>query len=89
MKADEDTAGGSLEELFSRDPSEKERGPSPFGDTHSAGGPSSRFRAALTRLRRLRAQVSAEGLSPAATRSLLDELIKSLEALEEMGARDR
>jgi hypothetical protein len=35
------------------------------------------------RLRRIRAQVSAEGLTPAATRTVLDELVQALEAVAE------
>ncbi|MSR22453.1 MAG: hypothetical protein EXR92_02745 [Gemmatimonadetes bacterium] len=81
---DKNAKGKSFDRLFAGGPSDEEPSPSPFGDGPSAGAPSARLRAAVTRLRRLRSQVSAEGLSPAGTRSLLDDLIKSLEALEEM-----
>jgi hypothetical protein len=56
---------------------------SPFGDDSPGNGPTSRIHTAIVRLRRIRAQVSAEGLTPAATRTVLDELVQALEAVAE------
>lgn len=42
--------------------------------------PSRRIRAAATRIRGLRGQVGPDGLTPAATRTLIDELTGALEA---------
>jgi hypothetical protein len=57
--------------------------PSPFGDDVPGKGPTRRIRAAVVRLRRIRSQVSAEGLTPAATRTVLDEIVGALEAAAE------
>lgn len=56
----------------------------PFGDepeTVPGGDPTARIRQASTRIRRLRAQLGAEGLTPAATRELIDELAAALDAI--------
>lgn len=42
--------------------------------------PARRIRGAATKLRRLRAQVGADGLSPAAARTLIDEVTAALDA---------
>jgi hypothetical protein len=41
--------------------------------------PASRVRAAVTKIRGLRAQVGHDGLTPSATRTLIDELTLALE----------
>ena len=43
------------------------------------GDPAKRIRSAASRIRRLRSQVSNEGLTPSATRTLIDELTAALE----------
>ncbi len=43
--------------------------------------PSARIRDAATRIRNLRGQVGHDGLSPAASRTLIDEITKALEAI--------
>ena len=49
--------------------------------------PTERIRSAATRIRSLRGQVGNDGLTPSATRTLIDELTKALE--EVAGALDR
>lgn len=56
---------------------------SPFGDAESGADPRSRLRASIVRLRLVRGQSGSDGLTPSATRSLLDELLRALEAIEE------
>jgi hypothetical protein len=88
MNRDRDADGSPLDQLFGEgDPEEENRARSPFGEDATAGGPAGRLHSALVRIRRLRTQVGSDGLSPAATRSLLDEIVKALEALEQMGDR--
>jgi uncharacterized protein (UPF0147 family) len=43
--------------------------------------PASRIRSAATRIRILRAQVGPDGLTPSATRTLIDELTAALEEI--------
>jgi hypothetical protein len=43
------------------------------------GDPASRIRSAAVRIRSLRSQVGHEGLTPSATRTLIDELTMALE----------
>lgn len=51
---------------------------SPFPDLTPAG-PSSRIRGSAIRIRGLRSQVGPDGLTPSATRTLIDELTMALE----------
>ena len=53
----------------------------------AAPDPASRIRGAATRIRGLRAQVGHEGLTPSATRTLIDELTMALD--EVASALDR
>jgi len=59
----------------------------PFGDLASPD-PAQRIRNGATRIRSLRSQVGHDGLTPSATRTLIDELTSVLEevagALEEV-----
>ena len=73
----------ALSRLFgdAADPEEKT---SPFGGSAAGVGAGSRLRAAITRLRILRSQAGSDGLTPAATRSLLDEVVSALEAIEDV-----
>lgn len=74
-------ADDPLAKLF-RDPPPDDGPASPFGeDTEGGGGPESRLRNAIVRLRHVRAQAGSDGLTPSATRSLLDELVRALEAV--------
>ena len=63
-------------------------GDNPLGDEPGAD-PVRRLRSAATRIRGLRGQVAHDGLSPSASRTLLDELSTALDAcaaaLEEAG----
>lgn len=43
--------------------------------------PAEGIRDAITRIRRLRSQVGHDGLTPAASRALIDEITKALEAI--------
>lgn len=56
----------------------------PFQDDVFAGSgtpdPVTRLRSAATRIRGLRSQVGADGLTPSASRALLDEVTAALEA---------
>ncbi|MEX0856453.1 MAG: hypothetical protein WD056_02680 [Gemmatimonadota bacterium] len=72
-----------LSRLFGDDVAREDVRVSALGDTPFGVDPSSRVRASVVRLRRVRSQVGAEGLTPAATRTLLDEVIQALEAVEE------
>jgi len=72
-----------LARLFGDAATAEESAVSPFGDTAAGGGPQSRLRSAVTRLRILRSQAGADGLTPSATRSLLDEVVSALEAIED------
>lgn len=49
--------------------------------------PAARIRDSITRIRNLRGQVGHDGLTPAASRTLIDELTKALEAI--LAAVDR
>jgi len=55
-----------------------------------APDPAQRIRASLTRIRGLRSQVGHDGLTPSASRTLIDELTAALEevarALESQGS---
>jgi uncharacterized protein (UPF0147 family) len=53
----------------------------------AASDPAGRIRSAATRIRTLRGQVSHDGLTPSATRTLIDELTTALD--EVAGALDR
>ncbi|HWV56556.1 MAG TPA: hypothetical protein VNZ57_03715 [Longimicrobiales bacterium] len=55
----------------------------PFGDEVEApgGDPVIRIEHASRRIRALRSQLGAEGLSPSATRELLDEIAVALESI--------
>ena len=59
-------------------------GPNPFtGDVFSDApdpNPISRLRSAVTKLRSLRSQVGHDGLTPSASRALLEELTAALDA---------
>jgi uncharacterized protein (UPF0147 family) len=59
----------------------------PFGDL-APSDPPQRIRNAATRIRSLRSQVGHDGLTPSATRTLIDELTSALEevagALEDL-----
>lgn len=54
------------------------------------GDPAGRLRSSITKIRNLRGQVGHDGLTPSATRTLVDELTGALEeiarALEKGGA---
>lgn len=74
-------ANDALANLF-RDPPADDRPTSPFGEDASGGGtPETRLRNAIVRLRHVRAQAGSDGLTPSATRTLLDELVRALEAI--------
>jgi len=51
--------------------------------------PSSRIRSAVVRIRGLRSQVGHEGLTPSATRTLIDELTMALEEIATALDRER
>lgn len=53
---------------------------SPFEDTDAALDPVSRIESAARKIRRLRSQLGAEGLTLSATRELIDELSGALDA---------
>jgi hypothetical protein len=74
----------ALARLFGDAATVGESAVSPFGDTATGVGPQSRLRSAVTRLRILRSQAGADGLTPSATRSLLDEVVSALEAIEDV-----
>ena len=54
-----------------------------LGEEVARTGARSRLRASITRLRILRSQAGSDGLTPAATRSLVDEVLTALEAISE------
>jgi hypothetical protein len=62
----------------------------PFGDL-APSDPAQRIRNGATRIRSLRGQVGHDGLTPSATRTLIDELTSALEevagALEKLQGR--
>lgn len=72
-----------LSRLFGEDvdPGQPESGP--FADRSAGSDPVGHIRESAIRLRRVRAQIGSEGLSPAGTRALLDEVIRALEAAAE------
>ncbi len=71
----------SLAKLFG-DTARPDKGESAlFGDADVGKGPLSRLHSSIVRLRILRGQAGSDGLTPAATRSLLDEVLKALEAV--------
>lgn len=51
------------------------------------GDPAARIRSAATKIRSLRGQVGHDGLTPSATRTLIDELTRALEEIA--GTLDR
>ncbi len=73
----------ALSRLFGDAADPGERPGSPFGEERAGTGPGSRLRTSITRLRILRSQAGSDGLTPAATRSLLDEILAALEAINE------
>lgn len=73
----------ALRRLFGEDADADKRSSSPFGEEPVGTGPHARLRSSITRLRILRSQAGSDGLTPAATRSLLDELLVALEAIIE------
>jgi hypothetical protein len=82
MAEKDDDARKKLRGLFGESEDEEEV-ISPFGEIDAGISPRARLAAAIPRIRRLRGQVSAEGLTPSATRTLLDELVHALEAVNE------
>lgn len=73
----------SLAKLFG-DTARPDKGESSlFADASAGRDPRSRLYASIVRLRILRGQAGSDGLTPAATRSLLDEVLKALEAVAE------
>lgn len=52
----------------------------PFGDEADAGGDIGRIEHAASKIRRLKTQLGAEGLTLSATRALLDEVSAALDA---------
>lgn len=72
-----------LSRLFREESQDRSKATSPFGDTSGDTDPASRLRASIVRLRLVRGQAGSDGLTPSATRSLLDELLHALEAIEE------
>jgi hypothetical protein len=83
MKRSPGDPKGELSRLFGDLENEVDRPKDPFGGEEADTTAPARVRASLVRLRRLRAQTGAEGLTPAGTRTLLDELVNSLEAIQE------
>lgn len=57
-------------------------GGSPFSDVPQLD-PARRIRAAAVKIRSLRSQVGHDGLTPAASRTLIDELVTALDACAE------
>lgn len=72
----------SLSRLFG-DSGDADSRPSPFGDASTGADAQSRLRASIVRIRLVRGQAGSDGLTPSATRSLMDELLRALEAIEE------
>ncbi len=71
----------SLAKLFG-DTARPDRGESSlFQDAPGGHDPRARLNASIVRLRLLRAQAGSDGLTPSATRGLLDEILKALEAV--------
>ena len=83
MNGNFDDPKQALSRLFSEADDGDNTPGSPFGDDPSGVNPGSRLRAAITRLRSLRSQAGSDGLTPAATRSLLDEVVAALEAVSD------
>ena len=52
----------------------------PFGDEDDSGDPIGRIEHASRKIRRLRSQMGADGLTPSAARELIDELTSALDA---------
>lgn len=73
----------ALSRLFGDTSDPDRRSVSPFGDASAGVGPQSRLRGAITRLRILRSQAGSDGLTPSATRSLVDEVVAALEAIRD------
>lgn len=68
---------------FGDDAAPPPRRPSPFGEepaTESAAQAAGRIEQAARRIRSLRSQLGAEGLSPTAMRELIDEISTALES---------
>jgi hypothetical protein len=72
-----------LSRLFGDTGDPDERSGSPFGEAWTGIGTQSRLRGAITRLRILRSQAGSDGLTPSATRSLVDEVVAALEAIRD------
>ena len=73
----------ALSRLFGDTSDPDRRSVSPFGDASAGVGPQSRLRGAITHLRILRLQAGSDGLTPSATRSLVDEVVAALEAIRD------
>ncbi len=73
----------ALRRLFGDTADTDERPRSFLGEELVGTGGHSRLRASITRLRILRSQAGSDGLTPAATRSLVDEVLAALEAISE------
>ncbi len=73
----------ALSRLFGDSDEVTDRTPSPFGERAAEVGPLYRLGGAITRLRILRSQAGSDGLTPAATRSLVDEVVLALEAIRD------
>ena len=62
-------------------------GPDPFEDSlfgeRATAAPAKRIRDAAKKIRSLRGQIAHDGLTPSASRTLLDELTRALEACAE------
>lgn len=83
MNSDPLNPNEGLSRLFGDTSGANQGRPSPFGEAAATGDPRSRLRASIVRLRLVRGQAGSDGLTPSATRSLLDELLRALEAIEE------
>jgi flagellin-like hook-associated protein FlgL len=64
---------------FGDEPASKPRS-NPFGDDGDMNDPIGRIEHAARKIRRLRSQMGADGLTPSAARELIDELTSALDA---------
>lgn len=64
---------------FDEEPVSKPRR-NPFGDDDDMDDPIGRIEHAARKIRRLRSQMGADGLTPSAARELIDELTSALDA---------
>ena len=83
MLQDRHDPKAALLRLFGETSRADERPQSILGEEPVGTGPRSRLGASITRLRILRSQAGSDGLTPAATRSLIDEILAALEAIIE------